>query len=348
MQRRKTREYVDRYVRYAVLVPQLWRCRVTCKKCGEIEFRTAHRTPWQRWLSLVVPVRPYQCLSCNHRQLRRIPPFFNTSRTVLVLLFGLILVSISTTFMLSTDRGLKQTAHDYLVVIKQLGKSGWVKKKSPEPSQKQVSNAALEKNVSTQLTLMASNKPPARPLPVSRPVVAHAIGDAPSAAANAVLDTSSPSSVVTQVVNNELKSGQRQPRSISLTMDTRKLAALLQPLPPSDENRGTASYHLDTIQVNRNHNGLTVELQGTGAFDHFKFFEPDQGQRLVIDLPGQWMLDSSLRTDIFVNHPWLSRIRLGKHPDFLRLVFQGQMEKMGSPKIQASDKMMTISLEPDA
>ena len=93
---------------------------------------------------------------------------------------------------------------------------------------------------------------------------------------------------------------------------------------------------------------MTVTLQGTGSFDKFKVFELDQGERLVVDLPGQWRLASDIDTEFFVNNDWLYRIRLGTHPRFFRLVFDVKKNRSTTPKIQTSHEAMTINLTPDA
>jgi hypothetical protein len=72
------------------------------------------------------------------------------------------------------------------------------------------------------------------------------------------------------------------------------------------------------IVVNSHREEVKVELRGEGLTTDFHSFTLARPPRLVIDFPG--VLNSFPKKLMNVNHPLLKNVRLGQHPDKLRVV----------------------------
>lgn len=318
-----------------------------CKKCGNIEFRPAHRNTLEWWLSQVIPVRPYECAFCDHRQMGRIKPFFNASRMISASVFGLTLTFISIALIVSLKDGEpKVRADKHPTLAKQLGKPVPAEPNSSEPALEKIVKAELGKQQLSEPSSIAGNESSANMVPKSDHGIERDIWLDRSSATHPELENTAPPSVMSPAKNNWMSRAQVKPRSGHITIDDNKREAFPTPVPPPVNNWGTSSDRLDTLQIDSSGHTVSVKLQGTGPFDKFKLFELDKGERLVVDLPGQWTLASGIDTEMVVTTDWLYRIRLGEHARFFRLVFDIKQDQSATPKIETSNRSMTITLTP--
>ncbi len=91
---------------------------------------------------------------------------------------------------------------------------------------------------------------------------------------------------------------------------------------------------LEALLLHPRDGGLEIRLVTDPPIRDFSTFVLRQPARLVVDLPGRWGYDTQPRFD--VQHPRLARIRIGQHPDHLRLVFDIKNGDRLSPVIEKS------------
>ena len=88
--------------------------------------------------------------------------------------------------------------------------------------------------------------------------------------------------------------------------------------PQSARNPAPVSGFLRDMIVSPQLQGVRVQLRGEGLATDFRSFTLAQPPRLAIDFPG--VLNSFPKKFLEVDHPLLKDIRLGQHPDKLRIV----------------------------
>lgn len=86
----------------------------------------------------------------------------------------------------------------------------------------------------------------------------------------------------------------------------------------SARNSAPVTGVLRDVVIDSQPRGVKVELRGDGLAKDFKSFTLARPLRLVIDFPG--VLTSFPKKFLNVDHPLLKEVRLGQHPDKLRLV----------------------------
>ena len=89
-------------------------------------------------------------------------------------------------------------------------------------------------------------------------------------------------------------------------------------LPQGARDSAPVSGFLRDVAIATQPQGVKVELIGEGLPADFRNFPLSQPPRLVIDFPG--VLSSFPKKFLEVDHPLLKDVRLGQHPDKLRLV----------------------------
>lgn len=99
-----------------------------------------------------------------------------------------------------------------------------------------------------------------------------------------------------------------------------------QPAPPDRS--------LEALLLHPRDGGLEIRLVTKPPIRDFSTFVLRQPARLVVDLPGRWGYETQPRFDL--QHPRLARIRIGRHPDHLRLVFDIKNGDRLSPVIEKS------------
>jgi len=75
-----------------------------CKSCGERDIRPSHRNKLERALSYLVPLRPYRCNACDHRQFGPASPVLDKPRIISYsILTALILIIVGLSMFGGSD-----------------------------------------------------------------------------------------------------------------------------------------------------------------------------------------------------------------------------------------------------
>lgn len=100
-----------------------------------------------------------------------------------------------------------------------------------------------------------------------------------------------------------------------------------------------------TTDVDRN--GTVVRIKGDGMVSNYNSFGLDNPGRLVIDV---WDVDSELKSKKYsVGGPHIEQIRVGKHSDKIRFVFDSSYAAVGNHKIKKDGEYLVVSfLEGDS
>jgi len=83
---------------------------------------------------------------------------------------------------------------------------------------------------------------------------------------------------------------------------------------------------------------------GGGITDYRSFFLKSP-PKLVIDLPGKW--EQKTRSVIEVDHHLVKRVRVGQHPEFIRVVLDLEKEKVSKPDFTETAEGLRVSLTRD-
>lgn len=100
-----------------------------------------------------------------------------------------------------------------------------------------------------------------------------------------------------------------------------------------------------TTDVDRS--GTVVKIKGDGMVSNYNSFGLDNPGRLVIDV---WDVDSELKSKKYsVGGPHVEQIRVGKHSDKIRFVFDSSYASVGNHKIKKDGEYLVVSfLEGDS
>ena len=91
---------------------------------------------------------------------------------------------------------------------------------------------------------------------------------------------------------------------------------------PSGEKPEAKAKAVKEVVVSAKPDVVRVDIKGDGQMPDFRQFQMARPPRLVVDLPG--MKNASSKSNIDVDNKLLKSIRIGRHPDKVRLVFTFQ------------------------
>lgn len=101
-------------------------------------------------------------------------------------------------------------------------------------------------------------------------------------------------------------------------------------------------FRLDAIRTARSGAGLELILVAGEPIENYEIFPLESPPKLVIDLKGNWKprMDKALSVDT----PLISRIRLGEHPDYLRVVLDLKAGPAPVPEASAISEGLRVLL----
>jgi hypothetical protein len=98
---------------------------------------------------------------------------------------------------------------------------------------------------------------------------------------------------------------------------------------------------ISQILVDKGERVVHVTLIGDGKIGNYTSFTLEQPPRLVIDI---WNVQKEYPKSIIqVDHPLLKRVRLGKHPEKTRLVFDSARPQVPQFRIQRDENRLVVS-----
>lgn len=91
-------------------------------------------------------------------------------------------------------------------------------------------------------------------------------------------------------------------------------------------------------------NALTLEIKG--SIPQAKFFPLSDPDRMVIDLPGNWLIAKQVPRTFQVNNDLVKTVRFGPNKNFLRVVFDLNTAQIQDPLFSVEGTQLTITLRP--
>jgi OmpA-OmpF porin, OOP family len=112
--------------------------------------------------------------------------------------------------------------------------------------------------------------------------------------------------------------------------------------PSAGPESADAARVLRRVEIDEAEGGLSVGLVADGSVADFKAFPLENPDRLVIDLPGKWT--ASADKSISVDRGGVARIRLGTHPDRLRIVLDLADAALVRPSVSSSEAGLRVRM----
>jgi hypothetical protein len=279
-----------------------------CRQCSEQDLGTEEAGKHERLLAYLLPLQPYRCTACEHRQLGLASPVLTKPRIITYsALAGLILV----------------------VLV--WGLLGGGEPPAQQPREEDVPSAASEKDVPAGPSPVAAERADPKPARESPPVLRF---EEPPAEPSAPI-TISPF-VAEQLARNRarLENGAPPPAP-------EPVAKAAEPVPPVT---ATAGGRLTAVTLSRAEDGaLSVDLIGSGDFSAYS--DLDMGDRLVVDLSGTWQLSAGITDTYSADHPLVRQLRVGRHADHLRLVFDLTDGSRARVRFENRDEGLRLRIE---
>lgn len=148
------------------------------------------------------------------------------------------------------------------------------------------------------------------------------------------------------VADNATEAGRRKNRRVLVVVSNGgalRVPEGLSRAPASEAGTSAAadaSRTLRRVDIDDAEGALSVALVADGTVRDFKAFPLENPDRLVIDLPGNWTAPG--RKTIPVDRKGVARVRLGEHPDRLRIVIDFAEAGTARPAVSPSDDGLRV------
>lgn len=311
-----------------------------CPRCGSENITHSHRRGLEKVLRFVYPRIPYRCKECWTRFWRFENPLQSIGGKITALLIILLIgagVSYLMWFRGHGEPPVAEKGGNKFSV--QDEKSESVKKsisESPEkmpifPEEKpfQISeNQPFQSETKTEsppATVFEYNIPPSAPVKVqeNKPVAAK------------MTPQSAP--VRNPVAENKF--------SVKITdkaeiVPSAESAPKTAQVPASEKNMPMV---LKDIRSQSSDGSFSMVLSANAPIEKYKTIALNPPPKLVLDLPGKW--NYSGRSSIYVDSDLVERIRIGEHPNKLRLVIDLKGSRTYSPRVEQSPDGLTFTIK---
>ncbi|MFW5854577.1 MAG: AMIN domain-containing protein, partial [Thermodesulfobacteriota bacterium] len=87
-------------------------------------------------------------------------------------------------------------------------------------------------------------------------------------------------------------------------------------------------------------------IKADGGITDYRSFFLKSPPKLVIDIPGKW--EQKTRSVIEMDHDLVKRVRVGEHPEFIRVVLDLEKEKVSKPDFTETAEGLRVSLTRDS
>ncbi len=109
---------------------------------------------------------------------------------------------------------------------------------------------------------------------------------------------------------------------------------------PQQEKNLPAAKTIKDIVLSTRADAVQVEIKGDGFFVNYSIIRLSDPPRLVLDFPG--MVNALSQSSIAVGHAVLKEIRIGKHPQKTRIVFEFSGEKIPLNQIHKNENTLIL------
>lgn len=287
-----------------------------CPKCGHDDVTPSHRRGMEKLLKYIVPRKPYRCKNCWCRFNKTYNPFRTLKAKIIAAAAFLALIIAITLPYIQTK---EETAADGIPGAKH---GGVAVKEQAKP----------ESTPNTDVAVM--HEPASEPKPDKKPVVE----DVPEAvpAISVIAKTEAP-----KEKPKKKSEPAKSPKKTKKESKPKKAASA-----PKKSKVSPKSGIKRLVDIKQIDSGgdfrVALVADGPGKVIKHFYIEDQIPTKYVIDIGGYWKLP---RKKIFpMNSALVSRIRIGKHATFLRVVFDLKDKKAASPKFEKSADGLLVTL----
>ncbi|NWG03847.1 MAG: type IV pilus secretin PilQ [Syntrophaceae bacterium] len=111
---------------------------------------------------------------------------------------------------------------------------------------------------------------------------------------------------------------------------------------PSTPTIVSKAKEVANVLIEEKNDRVTFNIIGNGRIENYDSFKLDSPARLVVDL---WGIESRYpKKSIKMNNPFVKAVRLGQHPDKLRLVFDASKSELPPYQINRIDEKLIVAL----
>lgn len=308
-----------------------------------MEIRRSHRNLTERVIGLLLPMTPFRCRACQRRFWALTRPFWDLHRAVLlsivVLLAGLLVLRVTGTWPSGVSAAESSPRPDVL--------GAPVLPEEAPPSQ--------------------DSNPKARSLSLGHPFGKNAQKTEGQQAGS--LAATSISLERDELVQGASDQEERRPQDgaggagaplpstslertaaeLGLPSDQRKEGkrSLGPPAPTRADSRAPSkppSQVLRRLDLQESEGALEIHFWLAGRVSDYRSFLAQRPRRFVVDLPGSWQVLVAARHKL--GHHLANQVRIGKHPDKLRVVADLGLDASNDVQVQMTAKGFLIRISP--
>ena len=312
-----------------------------CRKCKSVECNLSRRSSIEHMVSRILPVRPFRCTACQTRfwGLNRSSI---TIRRVAIAGFGLLLLLLLLLLVLNglftpNKRPLNvqpttQSAN-HKSATEPTDKTVEVeteKAEYPTPVLQEEEQIVLDKVESSALNITqrppTDNFTPALPKPKPKPKPNKNNKPDITPQISTTVE-SKPAPTITEEINRNILSD----KVVASHLPKKK------PLP-------LGRMRLERIYLKPT-SGTTLVVHANRQIEKYTFLRVVNPARIVVDLPGKWIVPKQIPLHIVADNDLVEKIRLGRNPENLRIVFDLGFTPVNVPIFDSKTNSLEITLE---
>ncbi|MDJ0841271.1 MAG: AMIN domain-containing protein [Acidobacteriota bacterium] len=284
------------------------------KDCRETEFSDAEPNKVEHYATYVLPLKPVTCDNCERRQYRPADEIFTKERKISNGIIGglLLLFLVLSIFGGGGDEENPKPAEDDETSVA-AGETGAESGEPEQPAEEVVVKEGEPEDLSR-------NVPPDPEIQVS-------------------------AFVQRQLERNRARKEGRAPKPVTEPAAPPKPETRPTPTPASDtpSTDSAGNRRLNALRITQDGEDVVLELDGTGSFS-------DRSQatlgsdRYIIDLKGAWRVAGAVQASYQAPGDLVRRVRIGKHPNYFRMVLDLHSGKSITPAFQEKENGLIIRL----
>lgn len=302
---------------------------IECPNCGSDNITHSHRRGIERIARYVYPRVPYRCKECWTRFWKFRNPLGGGIAKIAAIAVLVICAGVAGWyFFLRQDQETSSSAQQ-----KTRPRGGLVRKAPEKPIKRVVPTLRKQQPASPEPV----RKPDASPVPVGKKAD---IPDAGIADANVEKPVPPRPKQTLPSSGSETNTSWRKPVAVkgTIAQPVRKPSSA-----KASQQVRRAGQTLKALQPESLENGFRLTLLADGPIEKYKTMSLEEPPpKFVIDLAGKWEYSGPYRVN--VRSGMVRRIRVGRHPDFLRVVMDLKGSKVLIPVIEESADGLTMTI----
>ncbi len=305
-----------------------------CRKCKSVECNLSRRSSIEHLVSRILPVRPFRCAACQTR-------FWGLNRSSITLKhIAITLVGLLLLILLLVLSGLFTPSKRTLSV---------------QPTTQPANNKSTTEP--TDKTVAVETKKAEYPTPVLQEEDQIVLDQVGSSSLNIAQQppTDDFISVLPKTKPNRNNKPDITPQ-ISTTIESEPVPAKTEEINRNILSDKVVASHLPKkkplplgrIRLERIFlkpiSGTTLVLHTNRQIEKYTFLRVVNPARIVVDLPGKWIVPKQIPLHIVVDNDLVEKIRLGRNPKNLRIVFDLGFTPVNAPIFDSKTNTLEITL----